>query len=82
MKKLANRKLESAKSKAKKKAKKKHGHYFKHVYDRYKNHVQSQEYELTILEKAEHKISKLKASALGKQNVSFFEDAIRELLKC
>ena len=82
MKKLANRKLESAKSKAKKKAKKKHGRYFKHVYDRYKNHVQSLEYELTILEKDEHKMSNLKASAFGKQNVSFFEDAIRELLKC
>jgi len=81
MKKLANRKLESAKSKAKKKAKKKHGRYFKHVYDRYKNHMVSIEYELTILEKAEDKMSKLKASASSEQDVTFFEDAIRELMK-
>ena len=82
MKKLANRKLESAKSKAKKKAKKKHGCYFKHVYDWYKNHVQSLEYELTILVKAGDRMSKLKASASSEQDVTFFEDAIRELLKC
>ncbi|XP_065905673.1 ankyrin repeat and IBR domain-containing protein 1-like [Dysidea avara] len=82
MKKLANRKLESAKIKAKKKAKKKHGRYFKHVYDRYKNHIQSLEYELTVLEKAGDRMSKLKALASSEQDVAFFEDAIRELLKC
>ena len=82
MKKLANRKLESAKSKAKKKARKKHGRYFKHVYDRYKNHVQSLEYELTILDSAGDRMSKLKASASSEQDVTFFKDAIRELLKC
>jgi len=81
MKKLANRKLESAKSKAKKKAKKKHGRYFKHVYDRYKNHMVSIEYELTILEKAEDKMNKLRASVSSEQDVTFLEDAIRELLK-
>ncbi|XP_065905097.1 ankyrin repeat and IBR domain-containing protein 1-like [Dysidea avara] len=82
MKKLANKQLESAKSKAKEEAKKKHGHYFKHVYDRYKNHVQSLEYELTILQKAGDKMSRLKALAKSNQDVTFFEDAIRELLKC
>jgi len=82
MKKLANRKLESVKSKAKKQAKKKHGHYFKHVYDRYKSHVQSLEYELTILEKAEDRMNELKAMASNDSDVTFFEDAIRELLKC
>jgi len=82
MKKLANRKLESAKSKAKEEAKKKHGHYFKHVYDRYRNHVQSLKYELTILQNSGERMNKLKASALSDQDVTFFEDAIRELLKC
>jgi len=82
MKKLANRKLESARSKAKEEAKKKHGHYFKHVYDRYRNHVQSLKYELSILENAGERMSKLKASASSNQDVTFFENAIRELLKC
>ena len=82
MKKLANRKLELAKCKAKKEAKKKHGRYFKHVYDRYKSHVQSLEYELTILEKAGDKMSELRALASSEPDVTFFEDAIRELLKC
>lgn len=81
-KKLANRKLNKAKSAAQKKAKKKHGRYFKHVYDRYKNHLQSLEYELAILEKADEKMTKLRASTSTEEDVTFFEDAVRELLKC
>ena len=82
-KKLANRKLDKAKTAAQKKAKKKHGRYFRHVYARYKNHLQSLEFELAILEKADEKMSKLRASASpGEEDVSFFEDAVRELLKC
>ena len=82
MKKLAKKKLEKTKFKAKKEAKKKHGRYFKHVYDRYKSHAQSLEYELTILEKVEDRMSELKAMASNGSDVTFFEDAIRELLKC
>jgi len=82
MKKITKKKLELTKSKAKKEAKKKHGCYFMHVYDRYKSHVQSLEYELTILEKAEDRMSELKAMASNDSDVTFFEDAIRELLKC
>jgi len=81
-KKLAKRKLNKAKSEAQKKAKKKHGRYFKHVYDRYKNHIQSLEYELAILEKADEKMTKLRASTSTGEDVTFFEDAVRELLKC
>ena len=81
-KKLAKRKLDKAKSEAQRKAKKKHGRYFKHVYDRYKNHLQSLEFELAILEKADEKMSKLRASTSTEEDVTFFEDAVRELLKC
>ena len=81
-KKLAKRKQDKAKSEAQRKAKKKHGRYFKHVYDRYKNHLQSLEFELTILEKADEKMRKLRASTSGEEDVTFFEDAVRELLKC
>ena len=81
-KKLAKRKLDKAKSSAQRKAKKKHGRYFKHVYDRYKNHLQSLEFELAILEKADEKMSKLRASTSTEEDVTFFEDAVRELLKC
>ena len=81
-KKLAKRKLDKAKTAAQKKAKKKHGRYFKHVYERYKNHLQSLEFELAILEKADEKMTKLRASVSTKEDVSFFEDAVRELLKC
>ena len=80
-KKLAKRKQDKAKSEAQRKAKKKHGRYFKHVYDRYKNHLQSLEFELAILEKADEKMRKLRASTSG-EDVTFFEDAVRELLKC
>ena len=81
-KKLAKRKMDKAKSQAQKKAKKKHGRYFKHVYDRYKNHLQSLDFELAILEKADEKMTKLRASVSSEEDVTFFEDAVRELLKC
>ena len=81
-KKLAKRKMNKAKSQAQKKAKKKHGRYFKHVYDRYKNHLQSLDFELAILEKADEKMTKLRASTSTEEDVTFFEDAARELLKC
>ena len=81
-KKLAIRKLEKNKSDAEKKAKKEHGRYFKHVYDRYKNHLQSLDFELAILEKADEKMTKLRASTSAEEDVTFFKDAVRELLKC
>ena len=81
-KKLAKRKVDKAKSDAQRKAKKKHGRYFKHVYDRYKNHLQSLDFELAILEKADEKMTKLRASTSTEEDVTFFEDAARELLKC
>ena len=81
-KKLAKRKVDKAKSEAQRKAKKEHGRYFKHVYDRYKNHLQSLDFELAILEKADEKMTKLRASISGDEDVTFFEDAVRELLKC
>lgn len=80
----AKEKLEKAKSAANKMATKELEEYFKHVYSRFQNHNNSLQMEEQYLVSAKVKAAALLAAASEDAHVSdasFFEEAVRELLK-
>ena len=87
--KSAEMKLERAKKAAKKKTTKEQEEYFKHIYSRFQNHSNSLRFEEQYLVTAKEKATALLVAACeglashGDMNdASFFEDAVRELIKC